>query len=139
MTFVHRVQRERNLSKPWQYRESCLCGFRGPWKSRGRNSGHPDGRATVSRTDLRDIQSLVGVAYVRHVDHGMWEVHYKCGHEVHGLSDFDLAVARRSHTVVVCQSQRPAAAATDTGLPSDRSGTPVKGGPSSAQQGQSTR
>ena len=100
--FVVRVRHPRN---PLKRRWACVCGTASPWAYRLAPITHPHMQITVSRTDLRKPSERVGVQYVQHLPDGTWAVHYKCGHEVHGVDDFDLARSRRSHTVAECQEE----------------------------------
>ena len=131
--FRHYVVRQRHPRNPLKRHEVCLCGYTSPWQVSGRYPDHPHNVITMSRTDLRRPSDLVGIRYVCHLKDGTWEVVYKCGHETHGVSDFDLAVARRSHTAIECQEQP--ASVPGPGSPCE--GDPVEGRPT-AHKEQST-
>jgi hypothetical protein len=103
VTYRHYVLTQPHPYVPWVKRHVCLCGWNGGWRLRLTEPSHPHLIATVSSTDLTPISAGTPVQSVEKFTDGTWLVTYKCGHQAHGVSDFDLARARRNHTLAECQ------------------------------------
>ena len=105
MTYRHYVISQRHAISPLLKRHVCPCGYRSPWKFRLGEPDHPHLIATVSAKNLTPANKRIEVEQViKHTD-GDWHVTYKCGHSVHGVSDFDLARARKNHTAAECRKE----------------------------------
>ena len=105
MTYRHFVIPVPHHVLPLAKRHACTCGWRGPWRFRLTAPAHPHMQLTVSATDLTPAFKRIEVQQViKHPD-GDWHLTYKCGHTVRGVSDFDLARARKNHTASECHKE----------------------------------
>ena len=105
--YRHFVQTEAHPTFGFIKRHACVCGWRSTWLLMAGKPRHPHQQNTISRIDLRDVRTRVGVQSVATLADGTWLIHYQCGHMVHGVDRRDRARSLTNHTVVECQEQPP--------------------------------